>query len=72
MMAITWDTKIDVINFDERRINISATRTDDADPDNPVSGSAGPVTIKENAQRVEVLQTLSVKAKAKVTSITKI
>ena len=34
-MAATWTVEIDVLDLPTKRIRVTATRTDDADPDNP-------------------------------------
>ena len=34
-MAATWTVHIDVLGLATQRIRVTATRTDDADPDNP-------------------------------------
>ncbi len=34
-MAITWQTQIVIVDVAEKRVQITATRTDSADPDNP-------------------------------------
>ena len=34
-MAATWTAEIDVLDLATKRIRVTATRTDDADPDNP-------------------------------------
>ena len=33
-MAATWTVEIDVLDLPTKRIRVTATRTDDADPDN--------------------------------------
>ena len=35
-MAATWTAEIDVLDLPTKRIRVTATRTDDTDPENPV------------------------------------
>ena len=50
-MAITWDEKITVLDYNQKHVNVTCTRTDSADPSNPKTYTVGPVHIDTPTQR---------------------
>lgn len=50
-MAITWELKITPISIPEKTGSILATRTDDADPENPRTYTVPKTPFKTTAQK---------------------
>lgn len=57
-MAVTWNVEIVVQDVDMRKVNVTATRTDDADPVNPQICAVIDVIIATAEQKMAVLNAL--------------
>jgi len=57
-MAITWEVKITVLDYKDRHVTVTATRTDSADPSNPKIYAVGPVHIETVGQRTAVMDAI--------------
>lgn len=57
-MAITWEVKINVLDVPTKTVSVTATRTDDADPDNQQVCSVLSAVIATAAQKTAVLDEL--------------
>lgn len=63
-MAITWDTKITVINVFTKEISLIATRTDSTDPTNPKTYTVPRAVIDTAAQKIAVMDEVWAKHQA--------
>jgi len=57
-MAINWDIKITVLDVARKTVRVTATRTDDADPDNPRTYTILSANIATAEQKVNVLDNI--------------
>lgn len=63
-MAITWELKITPIDIVNKKASVRAVRTDDANPDNPMSYTVAKATIDTQAQKLAVLDEIWAKHQA--------
>ena len=63
-MAITWDTKITVINAATKEISLTATRTDSIDPNNPKTYTVSRAVIETGPQKIAVMDEVWAKYQA--------
>ena len=54
-MAITWEVQITVLDYDQKHVSVSGTRTDSTDPDNPRTYTATPRHIDTADQKIAVM-----------------
>lgn len=54
-MAITWEVQIAVLDYDQKHVSVSGTRTDSADPDNPRTYTVAPRHINTAEQKTAVM-----------------
>ena len=57
-MAITWAIKITVLDYNQKHVSVTGTRTDSADPSNPKIYTVNPTHIDTVAQRTAVLDAI--------------
>ena len=57
-MAISWEVEITVLSVAKKEVSVKATRTNDADPDNPQVCSIISAIISTQSQKTGVLDGL--------------
>ena len=66
-MAISWETKITVLDVATKAVSVTSTRTDDADPDNPKTYAVAYAVINTSAQKLAVMDNIWAQHQAALT-----